>query len=102
MTEKIAMHRQGDLLFVTARLPRERTQVDHLVLAEGEATGHAHRVTEGEARQYVANRLQYLTVRSRTAIVTHEEHGPIVLRRGTWRVVRQREYAPEEVRYVAD
>jgi hypothetical protein len=37
-----------------------------------------------------------------SATVTHEEHGPITLPRGTYRVWRQREYSPEAIRVVRD
>jgi hypothetical protein len=37
-----------------------------------------------------------------TTQVVHEEHGPITLDPGMWRVVRQREYHPEAIRTVMD
>jgi hypothetical protein len=36
------------------------------------------------------------------ALLTHDEHAPIPLPAGAYRVVRQREYTPEQVRDVAD
>jgi hypothetical protein len=36
------------------------------------------------------------------ALLTHEEHAPIPLPAGAYRVVRQREYTSEQVRDVAD
>lgn len=36
------------------------------------------------------------------AQVVHDEHAPITLPPGNYRVVRQREYAPEQIRQVAD
>ena len=44
----------------------------------------------------------FLTVTGEAAAVTHDEHATIMLPPGAYRVIRQREYAPEEVRYVAD
>ena len=37
-----------------------------------------------------------------SATLVHEEHGPVPLARGLYRVIRQREYAPQQVRYVRD
>ena len=36
------------------------------------------------------------------AALTLDEHATIMVQPGAYRVTRQREYAPEEVRYVAD
>ena len=82
-----------------------------LVLAEGEATGHAH-VVRGRARLVRATRHYqhpgetYLVVEEPAALV-HDEHDRIDLARGTYEVRRQREYAPalrtrRGFRWVAD
>jgi hypothetical protein len=34
--------------------------------------------------------------------IVHEEHAPIALEPGYWQVIRQREYSPEEIRWVRD
>jgi hypothetical protein len=98
------MFRQGDLLFVKVNNPDTNNMTENKdpILARGEATGHAHRVSEGEIRRHVSERLQYLTVTSKKAVVTHEEHGPVELTKGTWEIKRQREYEPEGWRTVAD
>jgi hypothetical protein len=41
-------------------------------------------------------------VRGPTATLTHEEHAPVTLTTGYYRVWRQREYSPEEIRVVRD
>ena len=35
-------------------------------------------------------------------VLTHQEHAPIALAPGAYRVTRQREYTPEAIRTVAD
>jgi hypothetical protein len=106
------MYRQGDVLVVPigrAALPpvlvdAPRDARRRMVLALGEATGHAHVVTgEGVAMRCPPDALDtlFLTV-ERYACLGHEEHGPIPLPAGTYRVVRQREYVPGAVRPVAD
>jgi hypothetical protein len=93
--------RQGDVLL----LPVEQTQgqtLSHRTLAEGEVTGHQHRISEGEAQLYDHNGILYLRVFSQTALLTHEEHNAIAIPQGNWMVRIQREYEPEGWRYVTD
>jgi hypothetical protein len=74
----------------------------HLVLAEGEATGHRHQISQGKAELYQQQGQLYLKVISETATLTHEEHHAVKIPRGTWLVRRQREYQQEGWRYVGD
>jgi hypothetical protein len=102
--------RQGDVLLVPVeRVPRYRREQEpgsERVLAEGEATGHAHTV-RGRARtvraagHYMAlsSADRYLVVEDETAVIVHPEHEPITVSRGVYRVVRQREYAPTPRRF---
>ncbi|NEQ09045.1 MAG: hypothetical protein F6K37_24810 [Moorea sp. SIO4E2] len=93
--------RQGDVIL----LPVEQIngqQLPHLTLAEGEVTGHSHRISDGVAQLYEKNGILYLQVVSETATLTHEEHQPIELPQGSWMVRIQREYEPQGWRYVAD
>jgi hypothetical protein len=96
--------RQGDVILIPG-VPTslEASQkLEHLVLAEGEVTGHAHRISAGEAELYEKEGTLYLRVLSDTALITHEEHQPISLPKGEWTVRIQREYEPAGWRYVAD
>jgi hypothetical protein len=94
------MYRQGDVLLVPVdALPKERTYVkrkrgEGVILAAGEATGHHHRVRERGAREYRVDRERYLTVGKAGGTVTHEEHDPITLPQGVFKIVQQREYEP--------
>ncbi|NET81300.1 MAG: hypothetical protein F6J94_04820 [Moorea sp. SIO1F2] len=93
--------RQGDVIL----LPVEQIngqQLPHLTLAEGEVTGHSHRISDGVAQLYEKNGILYLQVLSEIATLTHEEHQPIELPQGSWMVRIQREYEPQGWRYVAD
>lgn len=96
-------YRQGDVAVITGgKIPAGAKKLPHLVLAEGEVTGHAHRITEGEAGLYEKRGVMYLRVSSGEAALTHEEHGRIDLPKGDYIVRRQREYEPDGWRYVAD
>jgi hypothetical protein len=104
--------RQGDVLLVpVAQLPEAAVEVASeqgtIVLAEGEATGHAHVVPSCGARllrwqERPATRAlggggtavaTFLHVDGTAPVaVTHEEHDPIPLEPGVYEVRRQREY----------
>ena len=114
MTEIFA---QGDLLIerVPDVLPSgtiaENTQGTAMVLLEGEATGHAHAIRErvmmfrddGLARDIPTGLyIGHVRVGSAYARVTHEEHAPLTLPRGTYRVRRQRELGPRDARILVD
>lgn len=101
------MYRQGDVLLVPiAEVPATALKVkregDRIILATGEATGHAHAVATLGAELLADREARYLRVPAGGASVTHEEHRPVALPAGSYRVVIQREYTPEEIRRVAD
>ncbi|GAA4573960.1 hypothetical protein [Planotetraspora kaengkrachanensis] len=108
------MYRQGDILIVpvpeesvpaAARTgpPEPRDARGRLVLALGEATGHAHAIA-GPGTLLLdrdPSRPGFLHLPSGGRLV-HEEHAAISLPKGWYRVVRQREYVPGAFRVVAD
>ncbi len=100
-------YRQGDVLLLKVEeLPKEAVaeqppEEHRIVLAYGEVTGHAHAVSTAHASMYRVNDTNYLVAEPGATLV-HEEHSAIVLEPGVYRVVRQREYSPREVRFVAD
>ncbi len=79
------------------------------MLAEGEATGHAH-VVAGRSRlvewrrrrRYAAPETRRFLVVEQPARLSHEEHLPIELDPGVYEVRRQREYRPQRSVWVAD
>jgi hypothetical protein len=99
MKKTLKQYRQGDVLLVGIERPsRTGKAIDpvdgRIVLARGEATGHAHaiRVDDGRAQFFEgpANR-RYLLLTD-IGRLEHEEHGAIVLEPGWYEVRRQREY----------
>lgn len=93
--------RQGDVILQTVQTWKGK-KLPHLTLAEGEVTGHSHRISNGEAELYEENGTLYLRVLSDKATLIHEEHKAIDIPQGNWMVRIQREYQPEGWRYVAD
>ena len=97
------MFRQGDVLLVAVDTLPEQAQPEprrgRIVLAEGEVTGHAHAVEERDARTFTHDGQRYLLAKSKAQLI-HEEHAPIAVPPGAYRVVIQREYEPDPVRSV--
>jgi hypothetical protein len=93
--------RQGDVILVPV-LEIEGQKLSHLTLAEGEVTGHKHRISDGQAELFEKDGTLYLRVFSDVATLTHEEHHAIQIPQGSWLVRIQREYEPQGWRYVAD
>jgi hypothetical protein len=88
--------RQGDI-FIAAipSIPPDAVRRSGVVLAEGEITGHHHRIEDPLTASLFVHRGELLlSVVALEARLVHEEHGPIELARGAYRVWRQREYAP--------
>jgi hypothetical protein len=97
-------YRHGDVLIEqVSSLPKVREKLSHRILAHGEVTGHAHRIKETEAADlYSTSEGLYLHVRGPSVSVVHQEHATITLTSGYYRVWRQREYSPQEIRVVRD
>lgn len=95
--------RQGDIFIETARrVPDGAAQQPHLTLADGELTGHSHRVANPDtALLFEHDGELFLQVIADRAEIIHEEHGTIELLRGDYRVWRQREYDPMAARLPA-
>jgi len=98
------MWRQGDILIAQVHeIPRGATRRPNCVLAEGELTGHSHRIDQpATAELFESKGRLYLSVLAREAQVVHQEHGPITLTKGFYAVWSQREYSPESIRAVKD
>jgi hypothetical protein len=98
------MWRQGDVLIAaTNAIPVGAKKRPNCVLAEGELTGHSHRIDQpGMAELYECGGVLYLRVMSSEAKVVHQEHGPITLPQGVYAVWQQREYTPQSIRTVTD
>src|SRR5215470_9950940 len=95
--------RHGDVLIETVEaIPDGARPRSGAILAQGEATGHAHRVEAPERAELWEDGEQlYLKIIEQTRIV-HEEHRPIELPPGSYRVWQQREYTPRAIRTIRD
>jgi len=112
--------RQGDICLirtdnVPANLVRKPTEDSAVTVGFGEVTGHHHTIQD--AVWYVApettvedlhqfalgnGTVPVFVALDEASVLTHQEHAPISLDAGVWRVLRQREYTPERVLSVRD
>jgi hypothetical protein len=100
--EDVMLWRQGDIYIESApSIPDGAIERHNTVLANGELTGHQHRIKDFRSAVVFEDRGRlFLNVLADNAQIVHEEHGTIHLKRGIYRVWRQREYDPRrDVRY---
>jgi hypothetical protein len=105
--------RQGDVLIervqnIKTETGKSAKDNGRVILAHGEVTGHAHEVMDEKADIFHPatpddqGMTRLVLKLGRDAQLKHQEHAPIPLVKGTYRVTRQREYSPEAIRNVAD
>jgi hypothetical protein len=101
MEPRTSVIRQGDLLFIpihSDELPPDIKKRESGTIAEGEATGHAHKITSLEdAEVFEVAGWQhtqiFVRVGSKGVSIVHEEHKAVVLEpRTAYKVHRAREY----------
>ena len=97
-------YRQGDVMLIEVKRAPAGTEIARrrLVLAEGEVTGHAHVIEQEDAVMLTTAESATFVRLAKKAQLIHQEHATIDLEPGTYRVVRQREYTPAEIRRVTD
>ena len=101
--------RQGDIYFV--KLDEEinsenAATVKNGIIAKGETTGHAHRVSQSSidsgALLSLVGRSMFLRSPQAGTTIVHDEHGPIELPAGSYAVVPQQEFDGLRWRQVID
>lgn len=95
---------QGDVFVVPANVPKTAKQINVRPLAYGEVTGHSHAVIDPVGvMMYDDGGTLYLSA-SKEVTVKHEEHTPVTIPAGEWRVGIVKEYDAfdEEARDVRD
>lgn len=101
--------RQGDVLLEAVEaLPDGATayprELDgRVILAHGEATGHAHAFEENYVSEYRQGVDRFVVIQGgASAFLKHEEHTHHQVPPGIYKIRRQREYSHTEIRNVAD
>lgn len=94
---QIGQIRQGDVLLVPIEVepPADITPSAQCILALGEVTGHAHRLT-GTVLEWSIGDQRYVRVVGDVGSLSHEDHDPtpaaVVTPGQTYRIVHQREW----------
>ena len=98
------LFRHGDVLIQKIRsIPKGAEKQPHVTLAHGEVTGHSHRIKERtNAVLFRDDGEVFLQILNEPATLIHEEHAPIPIPKGKYRVWRQREYTPQRIITVRD
>lgn len=97
-------YRQGDVLLIPcAGIPagakEEAPEHGRVILARGEVTGHSHAMMAERVRFFRDDGLgrAFVQVSGDAPVdLEHEEHAPLGIPPGSYRLVRQREYLPQE------
>ena len=100
---------QGDVIIEKCEsMPQDAKSVPAkergYVLAEGEATGHAHVIDKVADIEFVEKDGMFYIKNEKPVTVKHEEHRPITIPAGTWKVrgIREYDHFQEESRRVVD
>ncbi len=115
--KKSKLLRQGDVLLepvnsIPGNLKLIKRDKGRVILAYGEVSGHAHAFAEKRVKQFGAPTINvhapapsdvtYLEVQEAMAALKHDEHAPIAVPMGLYRVRRQREYTRKAIVRVQD
>ena len=102
------LYQQGDVLIKKIeKLPSNAIEVERkngkLILAEGEATGHAHSIAALGAMLLKDNGAMFLRANEVVAL-QHQEHNTISIEPGVYKIdiVREYDHFAEEARKVRD
>jgi hypothetical protein len=105
------LKQQGDVLFFSEEkmptgLKPVQPKFNRWIFAEGEATGHHHSVAleDNVVLMEDENGTLWCKVDQEEVTVTHQEHGPVTLKQGVYRIGIVREVDPfaEEIHKVRD
>lgn len=102
MTE---LYRHGDVLIqkIEGDIPKSAKKREGNILSQGIVTGHTHTLTDLATFQiYEDNDMLYIDVVGEQTTIEHQEHDPIALTQGQYKVWTQREYTPQATRRVID
>lgn len=105
MKNKGNYYQQGDVIMELVKEVKGRLNKDHNgIVAYGEATGHKHRFADLTGLDFFEDGdTLYLKLKNPSTIM-HEEHGPIELPAGSYRIriVEEYDHFAEEARLVID
>jgi hypothetical protein len=98
------IYQQGDVVLIKIDEAPQGIVKKTNVIQEGEHTGHAHRITRGNAAISIVSDKMYVKAGNGGATITHEEHLPVTIEEGDYevRIVRQKDPFTKLVSRVVD
>ena len=104
-TSKIEQLRQGDIFLervekpdLSKLIPRNRdAATNKMIVARGEKTGHMHWFEKTQSQIFESSSVCYLLLEE-DDVMKHQEHPFLNVPAGTYRMIQQREYSPNEVK----
>jgi hypothetical protein len=100
----MTIYQQGDVVLIKIKTSPKGVKKESNVIQEGEHTGHAHRITQGEANIFTTDAGMFVKAGMGGATITHEEHLPVIIEEGDYevRIVRQKDPFTKLVSRVID
>lgn len=98
-------YQQGDVILrVVDTIPSRMDVKKDKIVAEGEVTGHMHRILAEDSTVFVTEEGKIFVDSPKGTVITHDEHDVIELPAGKYQVSIVQEYDPleEEIRNVKD
>lgn len=79
-------------------------KLNHKVLAEGEVTGHSHRLTQGLGSLIMLDKILYMEIFEDNTKLEHNTHNPIMFNKGKYQIgiVREKDHFKDIIREVVD
>jgi hypothetical protein len=97
-------YQQGDVLIKEVDYKPEGKELNHLILAKGEKTGHHHSIVNGLGKLIIMDKVMHLSIFSKKATLNHQEHGAIDIPKGNYKIeiVREYDHFKEEAKQASD
>jgi len=96
---------QGDVIIEVSEMPKDCKKLNHLVLADGEVTGHKHQIIpQGNLIELYEKNGEMFVKAKNNFKVKHEEHDTIELPEGIYKIrkVQEFDHFENEARNVRD
>ena len=96
INQEITLFRHGDLLIKKINsIPKECRKLSTNILAEGEATGHHHKLNGAFQIFENSKKVKFIETFEQVRL-THQEHSQLFIPKGKYVVVEEREFDPLE------
>ena len=104
VNNNIDYYQQGDVLICPCQIPNDAKKIKGGILQEGEHTGHAHRLTDGDYAIFETPKKERFLRIVKPTTITHEEHQAFQIDPGEYKIGIVEEFDPfaQMIRTVLD